>query len=143
MGKSGLSLILTFSPGEKEQQTGVSDFSRRVRKIQSSGLTKRRCAFLLLPGGEGRDEGELLKSQLSSVLHLIQSVASCHCIQAIPLLKPIIKIRPQPFLNRLQLHLFTLLVIQNLIGVQLADCKIFRPLARKIEPAHAAAGPHG
>ena len=30
-----LALILTFSPGEKEQQIGVLDFPERVRWIQS------------------------------------------------------------------------------------------------------------
>jgi len=50
-------LILTFSPGEKEQPLSASGYSKTHSAEASRGFAMKLGAFLPLPRGEGRDEG--------------------------------------------------------------------------------------
>jgi len=43
-------LILTFSPGEKEQVLSVSSFAISVQQVHSHEISKRRQTILLLLG---------------------------------------------------------------------------------------------
>ena len=52
-----LALILTFSPGEKEQPLFVFRFTDDSPAIPVAGSSVRRRMILPLPGGEGRGEG--------------------------------------------------------------------------------------
>jgi len=50
-------LILTFSPGEKEQPLSVPGSPKALSAEASRGFVMRLGAFLPLPKGEGRGEG--------------------------------------------------------------------------------------
>jgi hypothetical protein len=49
-----LALILTFSPGEKEQRSHLSGFADNRPANPVAGFRVRRRVILPLPGGEGR-----------------------------------------------------------------------------------------
>jgi len=53
-----LALILTFSPGEKEQPSFVFRFAEGRPANPVAGFPVRRRKILPLLGGEGRGEGE-------------------------------------------------------------------------------------
>jgi len=53
-----LALILTFSPGEKEQRSHLSGFAIERPANPVAGFRVRRQVILPLRGGEGRGEGE-------------------------------------------------------------------------------------
>src|SRR6185369_12310149 len=53
-----LALILTFSPGEKEQRSHLSGFADNRPANPVAGFRVRRQVILPLPEGEGRGEGE-------------------------------------------------------------------------------------
>jgi hypothetical protein len=53
-----LALILTFSPGEKEQRSHLSGFADDRPTNPVAGFRVTRQVILPLPGGEGRGEGE-------------------------------------------------------------------------------------
>jgi hypothetical protein len=53
-----LALILTFSPGEKEQRSHRSGFADNRPADPVAGFRVRRQVILPLRGGEGRGEGE-------------------------------------------------------------------------------------
>jgi len=79
--RAAFPLILTFSPGEKEQS--LADFIKRGRlpAVFSRGFAKALGAFLPLPWGEGWGEGE--RDALSTLLKtrpkrfLVFRVISC------------------------------------------------------------------
>jgi len=52
-----LALILTFSPGEKEQPLSDFRFANGRPANPAAGISVRRRMILLLLGREGRDEG--------------------------------------------------------------------------------------
>jgi hypothetical protein len=52
-----LALILTFSPGEKEQRSHLSGFANSRPANPAAGFRVRRQVILPLPGGEGRASG--------------------------------------------------------------------------------------
>ncbi len=53
-----LALILTFSPGEKEQRPHLSGFGNNRPTNPVADFCMRRQVILPLLGGEGRGEGE-------------------------------------------------------------------------------------
>src|SRR5438132_14413738 len=55
----------------------------------------------------------------------------------------VIQIRPEPSLDRAQIHLLAQVIINDLIASDFADREILRLRVREIKPADAGAGPHG